>query len=118
MWRRVAWYMFTMIRRACLLFSLLCVENTSNLCLLHTCFLFDLLYHPEDEGDMFLRNVGWFSNGYMLLQLMELFVTAAVRTSDHTQLLRIFIKFDICVHLNFADRLKFRLRSQNNNGQL
>jgi hypothetical protein len=30
---------------------------------LHTGFLLGLVFHPEDGGDMFLRNVGWFLTG-------------------------------------------------------
>jgi hypothetical protein len=41
------------------------------LCLLsnrfHADFLLGLLFEPEDEGDMFLRNVGWLSTDYMAL---------------------------------------------------
>jgi hypothetical protein len=39
--------------------------------LLATCFyaglLFGLFFDPEDEGDMLLRNVGWFSTDYTAL---------------------------------------------------
>jgi hypothetical protein len=35
--------------------------------LLWCCFSFDLFFGPEDEGDIFLRNVGWLSMAYMVL---------------------------------------------------
>jgi hypothetical protein len=30
--------------------------------------LTDLFFDPEDEGDMFLWNISWFSTGYMVLE--------------------------------------------------
>jgi hypothetical protein len=33
----------------------------------HAGFLLDLCFDPEDGGDMFLRNVGWFSTDYTAL---------------------------------------------------
>jgi hypothetical protein len=35
--------------------------------LLHAGFLLGLLYSPEDEGNMFLQNIGWLSMDYMAL---------------------------------------------------
>jgi hypothetical protein len=34
---------------------------------LHAGFLLGLFFHPEDEGDMFIRNVGWLSTDYTAL---------------------------------------------------
>jgi hypothetical protein len=42
-------------------------------------FLFGLFLDPEDEGDMFLRNVGWF----VLYQKIELFITISNSTYCH-----------------------------------
>jgi hypothetical protein len=36
-------------------------------CLLHASFLLGILFNPEDGGDMFLRNVGWFSTDYIAI---------------------------------------------------
>jgi hypothetical protein len=49
----------------------------------HTGFLRGLFY-PEDGGDMFLRNVGWFFNGLhgIVFQKIELFKTVVVRSSN------------------------------------
>jgi hypothetical protein len=30
-------------------------------------FLTDLFFDPEDEGNMFLHNIGWLSTAYMVL---------------------------------------------------
>jgi hypothetical protein len=35
--------------------------------LLHDGFLLGLFYDPEDRGDMFPQNIGWFSMDYMAL---------------------------------------------------
>jgi hypothetical protein len=44
-------------------------------------------FDPENGGDMFLRNVGRLSTDYTASypKKIELFITTAVRTSDHTQ---------------------------------
>jgi hypothetical protein len=34
--------------------------------LLPACLVLGLFFGPEDEGDMFLRNVGWFSTDCMV----------------------------------------------------
>jgi hypothetical protein len=36
-------------------------------CLLHAGFLLDSFFVPEDEGEMFFRNVSWFSTNYTAL---------------------------------------------------
>jgi hypothetical protein len=36
-------------------------------CMLYAGFLFGLIYNPEDGGDMFLSDVGWFSADYTKL---------------------------------------------------
>jgi hypothetical protein len=46
-------------------------------CLLHADFLLDLFFHPEDVGDIFLRNVGLIFNGLhaVIPYIIELFIT-------------------------------------------
>jgi hypothetical protein len=49
--------------------------------------LFGLFFDPEDEGDRFLRNVGWLSPDYKALfprRYRQLFITTAIRTSNPT----------------------------------
>jgi hypothetical protein len=54
--------------------------------LLSICFhadsFLDLFFDPEEGGDMFLRKVGWLSNGLhgVIYQKMALFISTAVRT--------------------------------------
>jgi hypothetical protein len=42
-------------------------RNISSGYFLHAGFLLGLFFGPEDGGDMFLRNVGWFLKDYMVL---------------------------------------------------
>jgi hypothetical protein len=46
-------------------------KSTDVSALLITCFyagvLFGLFFDPENEGDMFFRNVGWLAAGYVAL---------------------------------------------------
>jgi hypothetical protein len=54
-------------------------------------FLISLLFDPEDEGDMFLRNVGCLSTGYTALYpRTEVFITTPVAASN-SALLTMFI---------------------------
>jgi hypothetical protein len=47
--------------------------------------LFPLFFHPEQKGNMFLRNVVWLSADYTVLYpRRQLFITTAKRTSDPT----------------------------------
>jgi hypothetical protein len=39
-------------------------EHVASRALLHVDFLLDLFFDPEDGGNMFLRNVGFFSTDY------------------------------------------------------
>jgi hypothetical protein len=51
--------------------------------------LLGVFFDPEDEGDVFLRNVSSLSTGYKALhisQKIELFITVAMRTSNPTQI--------------------------------
>jgi hypothetical protein len=44
-----------------------------------------MFFDPEDEGDMFLRNVGGLSKDYTVLYpRRQLFITTAVRTPNPT----------------------------------
>jgi hypothetical protein len=42
-------------------------QEASRTLALHVGFLFRLFLDPEDDGDMFLRNVRWFSTDYKAL---------------------------------------------------
>jgi hypothetical protein len=46
--------------------------------------LLDLFLDPEDGGDVFLRNIGWFCKGLhgVISQNLELFITTALKTSN------------------------------------
>jgi hypothetical protein len=46
-------------------------------CLFRADFLLGLFFHPEDVGDMFLRNVGLIFNGLrgVISYIIELFIT-------------------------------------------
>jgi hypothetical protein len=44
-----------------------CFERENACCLLHSDFLIDLLFDPEDGGYMFLQDIGRFSPGYRML---------------------------------------------------
>jgi hypothetical protein len=48
-------------------FTMVSCLTGRNFCLLHACFLLGLFFGPEDGGDMFLRNVDWFSTAYTAL---------------------------------------------------
>jgi hypothetical protein len=51
--------------------------------LLHAGSLLGLFFDAEDGSEMFLRKVGWFSTDYTaFIQKKELFITAAVKTSN------------------------------------
>jgi hypothetical protein len=52
----------------------------------HVRFSLGLFFHPEDGGDMFLRNVGYFNGIHgVISQKIVLFITTAVRTSNQTE---------------------------------
>jgi hypothetical protein len=52
-------------------------KPSSTCYLLQDDFLLGSLFDPEDEGDMFLRNVGWLSNGLhgVIFQMIALFIS-------------------------------------------
>jgi hypothetical protein len=51
----------------------------------HAGFFLCIFFHPEDRGDVSLRNIGRLSTDYTALYLkkIEFFITTAVRTSNH-----------------------------------
>jgi hypothetical protein len=72
-------------------------------CLLHAGFLLGLLFNPEDEGDMFLRNVGSLSMDYRMLHQFS-----SVRCSYkyvHVYILQLF-----SANNNYEKKKKYSLR--------
>jgi hypothetical protein len=63
--------------------------------LLYADLLLGSFFYLEDGGDMFLRNVGWYSTDYTTsYPRKHNFLTAAVRTSDHTGFVSSIKKLD------------------------
>jgi hypothetical protein len=75
-------------------------------CLLHVVFLFDLLLHPQDAGNMFLQNVSWLSLDYTVLcsRRQKIFISSTARTSNPTCNSKLSIL--IFLHTAFTSHLK------------
>jgi hypothetical protein len=64
---------------------ILSCEAGNNRAVFQAGFLLDLFFNPENEGDIFLRNVGSFNRlCYVISQKTELFRTIVLKTSNPT----------------------------------